>query len=200
MTKQHKIEDLRWVRALMPDFIPRYLVEQVRDKKYTVDGFYKHLSNNCMIDGEINPFNHLWVLANDENIICGFLWFLIDPLTKSVLINTFSVDEKYWFSGEAIRYLIDHMKNILKKVRLGKVYWLTTYPKHSQRYGFKRSSSVLMEYTLEEESENGRYNARINNPQGGLEHADKRAAESITKHVAELGATVSTGLEPVHAA
>ena len=43
--------------------IPTYLVEQVRDRNYTVEDFYKYQELNCMIDGEngkmLNPFNHL---------------------------------------------------------------------------------------------------------------------------------------------
>ncbi len=150
-----KIEDLRWVRAFAPDLIPKYLVEQVRNRDYSIEDFYKYQHINCLMDGDkgqtLNPFNHLYVLANGDNIVKGFLWFIVDPLSKDVVINTFSVDKEYWGNGEAVRKLSDHVKKILKVLKLKKVYWLTNYPKHSERHGFKRSKSVLMEYQEKED-------------------------------------------------
>lgn len=157
--KTNKIDDLRWVRAFSPDLIPRYLVEQVRDRQFTVDNFYKYHHLNCTIESEkgptLNPFNHLYVLANDENLVKGFLWFMIDPLTRHIIINTFSMDEDYWYNGKAVEKLSNHIKEIMKKLDIKKVYWVTRYPKHSKRYGFKNSKSMLMEYTEEEQESNG---------------------------------------------
>lgn len=133
--------------------IPTYLVEQVRDRNYTVEDFYKYQELNCMIDGEngkmLNPFNHLYVIADSKNIVKGFLWFIIEPLTKVVVINTFSMDKDYWYKGKAVKVAAKHVKELLKKLKLKKSYWLTRYPKHSERHGYKRSKSVLMEYTEE---------------------------------------------------
>lgn len=137
--------------------VPRYLVEQVRDREWTVDDFYKYQGLNCLVHDQsgskLNPFNHLYVLADSENLVKGMLWFVIDPLSKDIVVNTFSVDKEYWNTGEAVRLLADHVKEVAKKLKIRKVYWITNYPKHSERYGFKRSKSVLMEYDREKEEE-----------------------------------------------
>jgi len=177
---KHDIEKLRWVRAFSPDLIPKYLIEQVRDKDYSVEDFYKFQSLNCMMQGKegttLNPFNHLYVLANEDNMVKGFLWFVIDPLSKDVIINTFSMDKEYWGNGEAVKILSSHVKEIQKKLKLKKVYWLTNYPKHSERHGFKRSRSVLMEY---QEVKDGQDNDGGEHPREEHQHAHPRTAGAL---------------------
>lgn len=151
MSKKAELDELRWVRLFSPVHIPRCLVEQVRDKDYSVDDFFKYQEINCLMQSKegmtLNPFNHLYALVDPENCVKGFLWFVIDSLSKEMIINTFSVDKSYWGKGAAVQRLADHVKKIMKKLKIKKVYWLTNYPKHSERHGFKRSRSVLMEYT-----------------------------------------------------
>jgi N-acetylglutamate synthase-like GNAT family acetyltransferase len=150
MSKKHEIDELRWVRLFSPIHIPLYLVDQVRDRDYTVEDFMRYQEINCLVQKKegptLNPFNHLYALVDPENAVKGFLWFVIDSLSKDVVINTFSMDKAYWGKGAAVKRLSDHVKEIMKKLKLKKVYWLTNYPKHSERHGFKRSRSVLMEY------------------------------------------------------
>lgn len=147
---EDKIDELRWVRVFSPIHIPTYLVEQIRDRKFSVEDFYKFQEINCLedsLDGPtLNPFNHLYVMVEPSNMVKGFLWFVIDPLTKIAVINTFSVDKGYWGAGKAVRKLEAHVKEIIAKLRIDRVVWITNYPKHSERYGFKRSKSVIMEY------------------------------------------------------
>lgn len=150
-----KIDELRWVRVFTPTHIPHYLVEQVRDRDYSVEEFFKYHQINCMTQGEkgivLNPFNHLYVLADKENKVCGMLWFSVDPLSKDILIQTFSMDKEYWGKGQAVKKLTEHIKEIRIKANLNKIYWVTNYPKHSERYDFKRSKSILMEYDPKKE-------------------------------------------------
>lgn len=167
MMSEHKdIEKLRWVRVFTPVHIPKYLVEQVRNRDYTVEDFYTYQEQSCIRmtkEGPtLNPLNHLYVLANDENLTKGFVWFVVDPLTKDLCVNTYSIDKEYWGKGKAVSKLATFIKDIRKKGHLNKVYWITNYPKHSQRYGFRPSKSVLMEYTEEEHGQDshGRSNTR----------------------------------------
>lgn len=150
-----KIEDLRWVRVFVPDHVPHYLVEQVRDRDYSVEEFFKYQQLNCMMQGEngvgLNPFNHLYVLPDKENQVKGMLWFTVDALSKDILIQTFSMDKEYWGKGQAVKMLAEHMKEIRNKGKLNKIYWVTNYEKHSMRYGFCRSKSILMEYDPKKE-------------------------------------------------
>lgn len=175
------IKNLRWVRIINPDLIPRYLVDQVKDKEFTVDDFYKYQNLICMDDGKINPFNHLYALTDKENFIKGMLWFTVDPLTKNVLINTYSIDKEYWYNGKAVEYLFDHMCNILEKFDLKKIYWANRYPKHAERYGFKKSKSVLMEYTRG--TKDGINSARGCEAQEEHQHVDTGATRTDDKPV-----------------
>lgn len=175
--KSDKIDELRWVRVFSPIHIPKYLVEQVRDRDFSVDEFYKYQEINCLVEGKdghtLNPFNHLYVLADEGNMVKGFLWFVIDPLSKDVVINTFSMDKSYWGQGKAVKRVSDHVKEIMKKLKLKKVYWITNYPKHSERHGFRRSKSVLMEFT---EVKNGQDVDGGHKPQEKHQHVDAGAA------------------------
>ena len=150
MSEQKDAQELKWIRIFTPMHIPKYLVEQVRDRDFTVDEFYRYQEINCLSDGKLNPLNHLYVLADPDHFIKGFLWFTVDPLTKDIIIQTYSVDKEYWGKGRAVAKLASHIKEIRKKARLKKIYWITNYPKHSERNGFRRSKSVLMEYNEEE--------------------------------------------------
>ena len=156
MSQIKDIDDLRWTRVFTPIHIPKYLVEQVRDRDFSIEDFYKYQELNCTSfkdeEMKLNPFSHLYVLVNTENVVKGFLWFVVDPLAKDLIIQTFSVDKEYWFKGKAVSKLAKHIKDIRRKGQLNKIYWVTNYPKHSERYGFKRSKGVLMEYQEEKES------------------------------------------------
>jgi hypothetical protein len=145
-----KMEELRWVRIFTPLHIPTYLVEQIKKRDYTVEDFYKYHGSTCVVkqDGKdcLNPFSHLYVLVNPDHLTKGFLWFCIDPLSKSLVIQTYSVDKEYWKDGGAVDKLVDHIKDIHKKANLNKIFWITAYPKHSKKHGFHPSKDTLMEY------------------------------------------------------
>lgn len=151
MKPKKDIEKLRWIRVFTPDHIPVHLVEQVGARDYSVEDFYAYHQGSCLVqtqDGvKLNPLSHLYVLADEGNLIQGFLWFTVDPLTKDLVIQTYSVDKDYWGAGAAVNKLAEHIKDIRRKAQLKKIYWVTNWPKHSEKYGFKKSKAVLMEYT-----------------------------------------------------
>lgn len=153
MSDEKDIKDLRWVRVFTPIHIPKYLIEQIKHRDWKVEDYVKYHEINCLNEGEtgptLNPFSHLYVLVNAENITKGFLWFTVEPLSKDIVIQNYSIDKEYWGKGKAVEKLADHIKFIKKKANLNKVYWITNYPKHSEKYGFKQSKSILMEYSEE---------------------------------------------------
>lgn len=175
MSHEKNIDDLRWVRIFTPIHIPKYLVEQVRNRDYEVDEFFKYHEINCVLSNEkgptLNPFSHLYILVDPSNEVKGFLWFVIDPLTKDLIIQTYSVDKDYWFKGKAVAKLSRHIKEIRKKGNLKKIYWITNYPKHSEKYGFKRSKGVLMEYSGDN---NGKDTNGGHDPQGEYRSSQPR--------------------------
>lgn len=158
MSDENAMDKLRWVRVFTPMHIPKYLVEQVRDRDYTSDEFYRYQEINCLRNTQdgptLNPFSHLYVLADPDNLTKGFLWLTVDPLTKDIAIQTYSIDKEYWLKSKSVEKLATFVKFIKNKAKLNKIYWITNYPKHSERYGFKRSKSVLMEYKEEDSGKN----------------------------------------------
>lgn len=157
MKQPKDINELRWIRVFTPIHIPKKYVENISHRRYSVDDFFTYQEMICLRQTSegptLNPFSHLYVLANKENETKGFLWFVVDPLTKDIVIQSYSVDREYWGKG-AVEKLANHIKEIRKKANLNKIYWITDFPNHSKKYGFKPSSSILMEYSEEENGTN----------------------------------------------
>lgn len=155
-TKDITKENLRWIRIFDPVHIPREYIDQIKQKEFTTDRFYKFQDGVCLIEHElglcINPYNLLFVLVDDSTKVKGVLWMVIDSLANALVINTFSVDKEYWGNGKAIELLIEKAKEVKEQENLERVYWITRSPKHSEKFGFKRSKNVLMEYS------DGKYN------------------------------------------
>ena len=142
--------NLKWFRIIDPKLIPPKYITQIKDCNFTLESFIKVLSADCvqMVDGRavVNPLNLLFVLANEDFHIKGFSWMVVDPMTNSLIINSFSIDNEFWGSGKAVKLLEERALEIKEGAKLDRVYWITRCPKHSEKYGFKRSKHVLMEY------------------------------------------------------
>lgn len=188
----NRTDELRWIRVFTPDHIPTYLIEQIRDKDYTIEEFFEYHRINCTIKNEkgfqLNPFSHLYVLANPENQVKGILWFSVDPMSKDILIQTYSIDKEYWNKGYAVKKLTEHIKKIKDKGKLNKIYWTTNYPKHSERYGFKRSKAILMEYSGEK---NGEDTIRKYGECGKSKSDDSRAIKLPVEHIKRTNCSTS---------
>lgn len=154
MKTEINFDNLRFVRIFDPIHIPVELVEQIRDRKFTVERFYEYQKIVCLSttpEGTfLNPLNLLFVIVNENNLVKGFLWAVVSPLSQDLVINTFSMHKDYWCKGEAVRLVEKKVKEIVKEAKLNNVFWITNYPKHSERFGFKRSKGVLMEYNQED--------------------------------------------------
>lgn len=149
-TNEKSIEDLKWVRIFDPVHIPKEYIDQIKHKEFSVDRFYEFIKEISLIPGDkglkLNPFNLLFVLVDDNNRTKGVLWMIIDNLANVLVINTFSVDKEYWGNGKAVNFLKEKALEEKEKHKLDKVYWITRCPKHSEKFGFKRSKNVLMEF------------------------------------------------------
>lgn len=144
------IDDLKWIRIFDPIHIPCKYVEQIKDRQFSVNKFYRIQKDACVenVDGQLqlNPTNLLFVLADKGNLVKGFCWMVVDLLCDALVINCFSMDNEYWGSGKCVPILERKAKEIQEGANLKKVYWITRSPKHSEKFGFKRSKHVLMEY------------------------------------------------------
>jgi hypothetical protein len=151
-TNEVDFKKLKFIRIFDPRHIPTELVQQVRDRKFSVEKFYEYQSIVCVSKTDhgmvLNPLNLLFVITNEKTKVVGFLWAVVSPLSQDLVINTFSMNKEYWGKGEAVTLVTDKCKEILEESGLSRVFWITNYPKHSERYGFKRAKGVLMEYNL----------------------------------------------------
>jgi N-acetylglutamate synthase-like GNAT family acetyltransferase len=174
--------NLRFIRVFTPDHVPRYLMDQVRHKDYDVDEWYDYQRIMCIQQTQngpiLNPMNLLYVIATKENLVVGVLWCQIDPLSKALVIQTFSMDNLYWHRGAAVRLIEAKAKEVQSECKLKRIYWITNFPKHSERYGFKRSKSVLMEYTPREEDHGQNNNGELRQSEPSDE-ATAAAPESV---------------------
>ena len=147
---QAKDIDLRWIRIFDPVHIPKKYIEQIKDRDFDIDKFYRYQKEAChtMSNGKVilNSTNLLYVLADEENIVKGVCWMVVDALSNALVINTFSLDNEYWGSGKCIKMLQKKALEIKEGAELDKIYWVTRCPKHSERHGFKKSRHTLMEY------------------------------------------------------
>jgi len=144
------IENLKWVRIFDPVHIPKEYIDQIKHKEFTSEKFYEFISSISVISNEnglvLNPLNLLFVLVDDNNRTKGVLWMVIDSLANALVINTFSIDKDYWGNGAAVNLLKEKAIETKEKENLSKIYWITRSPKHSEKFGFKRSRNTLMEY------------------------------------------------------
>jgi hypothetical protein len=150
-TNNKTIENLKWVRIFDPVHIPKEYIDQIKHKDFTSEKFYEYLSKISLTEKDdiinINPYSLLFVLVDDNNKPKGMLWMVINTLANALVINNFSVDKEYWGNGCAVNFLIKKATEIKEKENLERVYWITRSPKHSEKFGFKRSKNTLMEYT-----------------------------------------------------
>lgn len=166
-SKETDFDQLRFIRVFTPMHVPKELIEQVRDRTYEVDDWYKYQELICLRQTpsgpQLNPLSMLYVIADEGNKVVGMLWAEVDALGKTLVIQTFSMDKRYWVRGKAVELLAKKGKEIAKECKLNKIVWCTNYPKHSMRYGFTRSKTTVMEWSEEadfkdEEEEDGRAN------------------------------------------
>ncbi len=150
-TNEKSIDELKWVRIFDPIHIPKEYIDQIKHKEYTTERFYQFMDSVCLIENEkglnLNPYNLLFVLVDDNNRTKGAAWMVIDNLANVLVINTFTVDKEYWGNGAAVNFLKEKALEIKENENLDKIYWITRSPKHSEKFGFKRSRNTLMEYS-----------------------------------------------------
>lgn len=171
------IENLSWVRIFDPVHIPREYVEQIKDRRFTVDKFYKFQNLACMneVDGMVvlNPLNLLFILVDEKKVTKGFAWMFIDELSESLVINSFSMDKEYWNNGKAVKLLQDKCLELKDGAQLKSIFWITRCPKHSEKYGFKKSKQTLMEY------QDGRDNDGLGCQTSGQSQADDKGTAKL---------------------
>lgn len=153
MTQEEKytINDLSFYRLFFPREIPIHLIEQVKGRTFSAEDFYKHLEEIQAYEYQEgilqdNPSSLVFALAEPTKSIVGYIWMYRSSFDNSIFVNNFSVDKKYWGHGEAIQKAVALLSEVTKKYKCDKTLWMTTNPKYYEKFGFKRSKNVAMEY------------------------------------------------------
>ncbi len=136
------LDNLKFIRCLNPKIIPRHLIDQIKEKDYTTDWFYKFSYEEIN-----NPkvFIHILVDKNELNKkIYGFLWAEFECMTNSIFIHSFSVEKELWHIGKTLNVLSNHLRSIKEKLNC-KVRWLSNRPKLFERMGFHKTKTVMFE-------------------------------------------------------
>lgn len=155
--KEPDFDKLRFVRVFTPVHVPKYLIEQIKDRDYDVDDWYEYLEIISLREGkngpELNPLSMLYVIVDESNKVVGMLWCDVEVLSKSLVVQIFSIDKDYWHKGKAAKLAADKVKEIAKECKFNRVLWITSYPKFYEYYGFRKSKTVLMEAEMNKEGE-----------------------------------------------
>jgi len=141
---KHSFSELRPVKIYDFRLIPRYLFHQVKGGNWDFESI---LGLNDAINA--TPFNFLFVFVDDDNIIKGFLWGTLNPVTLVFDAFVFSVDKKYQ-GGDVLECIKGFLTNLMNDLGIKQTLFSTTRPKALEKAGFVRSKSILMEFNLEE--------------------------------------------------
>lgn len=141
---KHSFSELKPVKIYDFRIIPRYLFEQVKGGNWNFENI---LGLNDAINA--TPFNFLFVFVDEENIIKGFLWGALNPVTLVFDAFIYSVDKKYQ-QGDALECIKGFLTNFMNDLGIKHTQFTTTRPKALEKAGFVRSKLTLMEFNLEE--------------------------------------------------
>lgn len=184
---------LRWVRIFDPVHIPKKYIEMIKDRDFSVEKFYTYQKHACLIhtpEGQqLNPLNLLYVLADEENVVKGVCWMVVDALCDALVINTYVVDKEYWKSKKCVQILQDKALEIKEGAKLERIYWITPSAKHSENHGFKRCRQVLMEYKTEIKGINKddvQMHSLSRDEESGRIHSEKRKKETSDESLSEM--------------
>lgn len=95
------------------DEIPRYLVDQIKNKDFSTDGFYAYNKATK------NPFKWLILIKQDDDVI-GFCWGILELLTKAIFINNISLDKRFQNKG-IMKMCLGEIDRAAKKIGVNKI-------------------------------------------------------------------------------
>jgi len=140
------IDQLQFKPLKIPRLIPKELIENVKDRSFTVEQFLMY--QECQVN---NPHNFLFAVTDENLKIRGYLWAESNLLDGALFVNTFSIDKEYWSKGHSIDKAIEFVDALSKQLQSPKVFWISTNEKFFKKKGFSRSKNVLMEYNRPKE-------------------------------------------------
>ena len=150
------IKELKFVRLTDPsntDLIPRYLIDQTRDKDFETDRFYAIAP--LLV---VNRFNIFGLFVDNNKNVKGFLWATINILSEQLYVSVISIDKEYQnCNGDTLEHIFNMIRdlpnNILIKqmikhaeINLKKtVQIVTKRPKVYEKRQWRCATATIME-------------------------------------------------------
>lgn len=149
---------MKFVRVTTGDLIPKILVEDNKDRDYTVEEFYNLVIPSLVCpNGKANDLEQISVIVDDlENVIIGYVWFSINILEKEIFLNTISVCKERRDGGAVLNWAFSSLKESFLKSNLKFVRTCSRTQAWHKKNGFVESKNVLLEYDLTKDECNGK--------------------------------------------
>jgi len=139
--QQEPDRPLKFIRIFDFNLIPPSLVDQVKPKEYETERLFQlgpHLVSS--------PFTLLFVLADKDHVIQGFLWAMLNALDQNLYGQVLSVSREYQdLKGTLLKQAVNHLVSLKKQIPFRKLYWITTRSEAFEKHGFKKSDRIMME-------------------------------------------------------
>ena len=135
--------ELSIIPAPDPRLVPRYLLEQVKDRNWSVEQWYENQISLIGVDSNI-----LLVIIDKQHFIKGFVSLTLDNFDGCLFINTFSVDAEFQRKSKLIKFIKRYITDLAKGLGLERILWSARRHKALEKYGFQESEYKLMEYRL----------------------------------------------------
>ena len=133
-------KELSIIPVPYPRLIPKYLLDQVKDRTWTTEAWYDHQTELIGVDSNI-----VLAFIDRNHEIKGFIWLTIDNFDGYVYINTLSVDPQYQRKSKLINFVTRYIRELAKALGIERVLWSAKRAKALTRYGFQESEYRLME-------------------------------------------------------
>lgn len=147
---------MRFSRIVDTNLIPTILVEDNKDRNYSVEKFYDMMNETLVTkDGFINQSEHLNLIIDEDRTIMGYVWFTLNLLEEEIYINTISVLKEYRKNGEILDEVFHRLRDVFLSTEFKVVRTCSTRIEWHKKNGFVQSKNVLLEYDLTKGEGNG---------------------------------------------
>ncbi len=127
--------------------IPPYLFKQVEGRSWSVERLYTFAPMFLTADT-----NRFWVLVNDEQVMKGVLWVVMDLLSEKLNVIVFSVDKEYQ-GPDILKSVLDFLRKFIKEFNEAKggiklkekINWVTAQPEILEAIGGQRPKRIMIE-------------------------------------------------------
>ena len=139
---------MKLVRIANAHLVPKRLVEDNKDRVYPVERFYNYLDAVLISGNDLNPFEFLYLILNEENEVIGFVWYSINALENDIFINTISVDRNHRENGKVLNWVYLQLKRHFTESGYRTVSTISSRKEWHKKNGFEESKNILLEYRL----------------------------------------------------